>query len=249
MDTDDQQTDDGLGGTKVRGADRVVAAILELVRQGRLRTGERLPTEESLCTRFGVSRTVVREALQQLKARGLVRARRGSGTYVEAAQVEQIGESLSLFTDRADSLQDWTDLLEMRALIETESARRLAAQPSAEALAEAREALRAMKNAKGNLKAFAAADIAFHVAIVAASGNRLFQSVHRSLVPMAHRFAAATYTSTSQLAEGLREHSELLDVIARGGPEKGALRMQKHLQESARHMLAMFSKQAKVSGP
>lgn len=239
---DEQQTSDGIGGTKSRGADRVVAAMMELVRSGQLKPGERLPTEHALCTRFGVSRTVVRESLQQLKARGMVRARRGSGSYVEAAQLDHIGESLALFTDRADTVEDWTDLLELRALIETESARRLAENPLPEALAGARDALVAMKDAKGSLEAFAAADIAFHEAIVSGSGNRLFQSVHRSLLPMTRRFAAATYKSTSQLAKGLQEHTDLLETIVNDGPENAARRMHDHLKKSASHMLTMLSK-------
>jgi len=223
-----------------READRLVEAVIERVRAGQLRPGQRLPSEESLGGEFQVSRTVVREALQQLKARGVVRSRRGSGTYVEAGRLDQLSDSLSLYSDRIDTVADWTELLEMRALIETESARRLAADPTDAALADARAAIRAMRAARNDLAKVAAADVAFHQAVVAASGNRLFVSVHRSFLPMTRRFATATYHSRSQAAAALLEHTELLQAIESGDPDAAARRMQAHLDASARHLLALF---------
>jgi GntR family transcriptional regulator, transcriptional repressor for pyruvate dehydrogenase complex len=63
-------------------ADRVTTVLLEKIKGGEFPAGTRLPTEQVISERFGVSRTVVREAISRLKSDGLVEVRQGSGTVV-----------------------------------------------------------------------------------------------------------------------------------------------------------------------
>src|SRR5678809_924280 len=84
-------------------SDRLAERLGHDIDTGRLRPGDRLPTEQRLADAHGVSRTVVREAVHQLKSRGLVRSRQGSGVYVTAAPS---GEALTLDLALIDSIDD-----------------------------------------------------------------------------------------------------------------------------------------------
>jgi DNA-binding FadR family transcriptional regulator len=195
------------------GSDRVVKILIDRIHKSELKVGQRLPSEEKLCEEFGSSRTVVREALQQLKAMGVVRSRSGSGTYVTEGQLEQLGDSLQLYSARADDYDVWSELLELRSLIETSTE---------------------------DLEAFARADIAFHEGIVRASGNELFVTVHRAVIPIALRFAQATYYSIGQVQENLDGHQRIFDALMHRNEDEAASQMQEHLKLSARNMQKIF---------
>lgn len=218
-------------------ADRLMEGIMTRIRQGELKPGERLPSEDQLGREFDASRTAVREALQQLKAMGLIRVRAGSGATVAEGQLDHLSESLSLYSARTDTVRDWSELLEMRALIETESALRLAREGTPGTLAPVWEAIETMRRSTKNLKAFAEADVAFHAAIVAASGNRLFACVHRPLVPMTRRFAFATYRSLGQIQASLAEHEAIFEALLAHDAKAAARLMKRHLEGSANRWL------------
>ncbi len=214
-------------------ADRLVAGIIDRVRQGELIPGERLPSEEQLGREFEASRTAVREALQQLKAMGVVRVRVGSGATIAEGQLGHLCRSLSLYSARVDTVEDWSELLEMRILIETESALRLARKGTPGTLAPVWEALETMRRSTADLMAFAEADVSFHAAIVSASGNRLFSAVHQPLVPMTCRFAFATYRLLDQTGASLAEHEAIFEAMLAHDEKAAARLMKDHLEGSA----------------
>lgn len=222
------------------GSDRLVKILIDRIHKSELKVGQRLPSEEKLCEEFGNSRTVVREALQQLKAMGVVRSRSGSGTYVTEGQLEQLGDSLQLYSARADDYAVWSELLELRSLIETESVRRLASQGNPAAMSPVWEALETMRQSTGDLEAFARADIAFHEGIVKASGNELFVTVHRSVIPIALRLAQATYYSIGQVQENLDGHQRIFDALMHRNEDEAATQMQEHLKLTAKNMQKIF---------
>ncbi|MFS2054997.1 GntR family transcriptional regulator, partial [Variovorax sp. CT11-76] len=102
----------------VRLADQVADALAAEVRSGRLSEGDRLPTESALAEQFGVSRTVVREAVSRLKSLGLVDSRQGSGVYVRAAGVEPLRFELPHVASREAVIQ----MVELRRALEAEVA-------------------------------------------------------------------------------------------------------------------------------
>jgi len=225
---------------RITGSDRVVKILIDRIHNSELKVGQRLPSEEKLCEEFGSSRTVVREALQQLKAMGVVRSRSGSGTYVTEGQLETLGDSLQLYSARADDYAVWSELLELRSLIESESVRRLATLGNPAALSPVWEALETMRQSIEDLEAFSRADVAFHEAIVKASGNELFVTVHRAVIPIALRFAQATYYSIGQVQENLDDHQRIFDALMHRNEEEAASQMQDHLQRSAKNIEKIF---------
>src|SRR5438128_2108978 len=159
----------------------------------------RLPTESELCRSFGVSRTVVREALQHLTARGLVRSVAGSGSYVASSSVADLERCLSLLSrNRADG-KAFLELLDLRLLVETELAARVAKAPPPACLAAMRAAVAQMKASLNDPEAFASSDTSFHRSILDGAGHALFGAILKPLTPLAHRYGVSTYDSKSTL--------------------------------------------------
>jgi GntR family transcriptional repressor for pyruvate dehydrogenase complex len=104
-------------------ADQVAATLETEIRSGRLAEGEKLPTEQSLVQQFGVSRTVVREAISRLRSLGLVDARQGSGMFVIKPDVEP----LKFDPQTTASIEAVLQIVEVRRALEAEVAE-LAAQ-------------------------------------------------------------------------------------------------------------------------
>ena len=97
-------------------SDRVVTEIERLILSGELREGEKLPTEAELCQAFGVSRSVVRDAVRTLSARGLVHVQQGQGTVIDPPGESTVANALILYLLRSDLTIH--DVLAARAAIE-----------------------------------------------------------------------------------------------------------------------------------
>lgn len=98
-------------------SDRVVAEIEHLILSGELREGEKLPTEAELCRAFGVSRSVIRDAVRTLSAHGLVHVQQGQGTVIDPPDESTAANALMLYLLRSDLTIH--DVLAARAAIET----------------------------------------------------------------------------------------------------------------------------------
>src|SRR5215212_10173666 len=97
-------------------SDKVAEMMLETILSNRLNVGDRLPSERELGEQFGVSRTVVREAVRALVAKGVIEVRSGSGLRVAAVDADSVRESMSLFL-RGGAI-DFDKVNEVRSLLE-----------------------------------------------------------------------------------------------------------------------------------
>lgn len=222
--------------------------IEEAILKKRLEPAARLPTEGELCRSFGVSRTVVREALQQLAARGLVNSVAGSGSYVAYSNLSDLERCLAQLSKLHPDQKVFLELLDLRLLIETDLAGRLAAAPAPESLRQLRSALAAMKANVHDCEAFASADTAFHRAIVDGVGNNLFAAIWKPLAPLAHRYGLETYDAKYGGNAVLREHRAILRNIAEGNVDGAREAMQEHLTSSRRHFLELARQQIAGEG-
>ena len=112
--------------------ERVVDRIIALIQDGTWAAGDRLPPERDLAEAFGVSRTVVREAVKTLEARGVLETLAGSGVYVRPPDSAMVSRSLRMYLQLLD--QDDLDLrlAEIRCVLEVEIAALAAARATAE---------------------------------------------------------------------------------------------------------------------
>lgn len=213
----------------------LVAALGEQIRAQHYGRGERLPTEAALMETFGVSRTVVREALSKLQAAGLVETRHGIGTFVvddgQSAPFRVAPEQLA-------TLQDVIAVLELRMAVETEAAA-LAAQRRGEAdVKSMRAALDAFSEAVDQGRDAVAADHEFHAGIARATQNTRFVDLMGALgqgaIPRA-RLSGSVERSAEQVAYLRRinlEHESILHAIVAGDAEAARAAMRTHLSNS-----------------
>jgi DNA-binding FadR family transcriptional regulator len=159
-------------------ADSVAAALVQDIRAGRFAVDTRLPTEIALTRRFGVSRTVIREAISRLRSDGLVDTRQGSGTMVLGANA---ATPFRIDLDVRGSARDALYVLELRRSVECEMAPLAAERRTLAQAARIWRALAAIDDAWRDDGNGVREDIGFHMAIAQASGNPLFPSMLRFL--------------------------------------------------------------------
>jgi GntR family transcriptional regulator, transcriptional repressor for pyruvate dehydrogenase complex len=138
----------------------LVEALGDRIREGKLAPTDKLPTEAEIMDEFGVSRTVVREAISKLQASGLVETRHGIGTFVVG-----LGDAAPFHIDREQlsTLRDVIALLELRIGLETEAAGLASQRRTAENLAAMRSALDAFAQAVEANNDAVGPDFQFHL--------------------------------------------------------------------------------------
>jgi len=215
----------------------LIRSLEKRIHRGLLTPGDALPPEKMLEKQFGVSRTVVREALQSLKGRGLVEGRRGSGTYVSVPDVSLLRDSLASYASLQSEGVRFVELMDLRLLIETESARRVA--EGRHPLGEIRKTLTLMERNIDDPTSFADADISFHLAVIKASGHDLFHEVAQGLLnARALSFARSTHViNPMRVAITLREHLRIFSSLNERDPRGAVKAMQSHLQRSRKNLL------------
>ncbi|EJN07042.1 FadR/GntR family transcriptional regulator [Herbaspirillum sp. YR522] len=213
----------------------VVAALSEMIANGGLQPGDKLPTESEIMQAQGVSRTVVREAISRLQAGGLVETRHGIGTFV----LEQKKSSnINIDPATITTMRDLLALLELRISLETETAGLAAARRSEEQLADIRRALEAFRENQLSGGDTVGPDFRFHFAIANATGNRYFIEIISHLgmgvIPRKRINTAelAHDPQSSYLDRVQREHEDIYDAIARGDTEAARAAMRNHLTNS-----------------
>ena len=226
----------------------LVEVLGEQIRQGRLRPGDKLPTEATLMAEHGVSRTVVREALSRLQASGLVSTRHGVGTFVdELRPVAGEAAGFRIAPDQMATLRDVVAVLELRIGLETEAAG-LAAQRRSDAdVAALRQALDAMAAALDAGDDAVAADYQFHLGICRATGNphfaQLMEALGSAVIPRGRlrrpagaEASAAGGADAAERRAYLRrvqfEHESIFDAIATQDPDAARAAMRTHLGNS-----------------
>jgi GntR family transcriptional regulator, transcriptional repressor for pyruvate dehydrogenase complex len=153
-------------------SDKVADKMLETILSRRLEVGDRLPSERELGEQFGVSRTVVREAVRALVAKGVIEVRSGSGLRVAAVDASAVSESIGLFL-RGESM-DFEKVHEVRALLEVHIAGIAAERATDDDLRQLREVHERMQRDDGDVDAAALDDLEFHRRIARATQNDLY---------------------------------------------------------------------------
>ncbi|MEV0198316.1 FadR/GntR family transcriptional regulator [Nonomuraea sp. NPDC050691] len=152
--------------------DKAIEQIRELIRTGALPPGSKLPPEPDLAAQLGLSRNLAREAVKALAVARVLEIRRGDGTYVTSLQpsllFEGLGGAVELLQGDSAALQD---LMEVRRLLEPVATALAAIRISDEQLAEVKQHLDAMREARDDVERLNAHDAAFHRAVVSATGN------------------------------------------------------------------------------
>ena len=207
-------------------SDKVAEMMLESILSNRLNVGDLLPSERELGDQFGVSRTVVREAVRELVAKGVIEVRSGSGLRVAAVNATAVSESMSLYL-RGGTL-DFDKVQEVRAVLEVHLAGLAAERASEDDVASLREIHARMQDEASDFDAAARDDLEFHRLIARATQNELFllllDSIGSSLIDIRRsNFVSGSIPMT------LHQHEAILERIAAHDPGGARAAMNTHL--------------------
>ena len=207
----------------------LILRFQQLLSDGVLAPGTKLPSERELAANFGVARSSLRQALKVLEIMGVITQKVGDGSYLnnDASSVLAVPmEFLFLLDDT--SLQELT---EMRLMMEPALAAKAAERANTQHIALLRQSIADLEQSKHDRVKLVAADILFHRAIFQASGNRLagrlFHTIHRAMLNM--------IMVTSQLVDlehTLHFHQPILNAIEQRNPELAARLMTDHLNDA-----------------
>ncbi len=191
--------------------------LLARIRAGSIAPGDRLPTEHGLMDRYGVGRGAVREAIQSLVAMGVLDVRPGRGAVVVGLGTEEAldTETISALLDRSAI----EDLYDFRELLEVEAAGRAAKRAKASAVVEIAEALERLKLARRTGTPSYQADLDFHRAVVAASGNVIFLRVLDAVADLLSTVRSQTEHVPGAVERAMGEHEAIFRAIEEHDPE------------------------------
>ncbi len=207
--------------------------LSENIRNCSLHPGEKLPTETEIIQKYGVSRTVVREAISCLQAAGLIETRRGIGSFVRSAS----GIELGIKPESIITVRDVLAMLELRISLETEAAGLAAARRTENHLEGMRKALQAFEQQIGKSGDGVSPDFQFHLQIAYATGNRYFVEVMSHLgTATLPRTRVFTIQGEEERVNYLKtvnmQHSDIYAAIERKDPEAARAAMRAHLSRS-----------------
>lgn len=219
-------------GTRL--SEQLADALVVSIREGQLKPGQRLPTEAALVERFGVSRTVVREALSRLKTLGLLESRQGSGAFIRQPDRRE-AERLVLTPD--GSVAAVLQMVEVRRALEAEAAALAAARRTARSVKQIKAAMHAIDKAVAAGGDGVAEDVAFHAAIAQAAGNPYLLATLAYLNQFlldATRVTRANEATREDLAEQVRhEHAAVVAAIEAGDVAAARLAGAAHMVNAA----------------
>jgi GntR family transcriptional regulator, transcriptional repressor for pyruvate dehydrogenase complex len=215
-------------------SEQVAADITQAIVDGKLQPGERMLSERDLGEQFGVSRTVIREAVRSLVAGGLVEAQSGRGLRVAEVGSGAVNRAMSMFLRRSDSI-NYPRVHEVRSALEID----MAGYAAERATEDDNDTLKALCDELGavdpdDVERAAAVDVAFHRAVADATQNELFPVLLEAIAPVLLDVRLGALGSMDVRTESLDAHREIQQRIAAGDDDGARKAMRRHLDSSAK---------------
>lgn len=213
-------------------ADRVYAALQARVVNGDYAPQQKLPPEKELSVEFGVSRPVLRAALERLRTEGLISSRQGAGNFIRGKATPP-----PLGFQKVETIADIQRCYEFRLAVEVDAAGFAAQRRNEAALEEMASALRLLAAATGSRVHREDADFAFHHAITKASNNQYFVATLQALrehinVGMKLHGESLMSDGAKALESVLGEHTAIHEAIRDGDADAARNRMRQHILHS-----------------
>lgn len=215
---------------------QVASKILAEVMAGRLKPGQRLPTEPELSDVLGVSRTVVREAVVRLKADGVLRSKQGSGVFV----CDSMSDA-ALRIDRVSLLDRdmFKSFYELRTILESNAAGLAAERRDKKSLAAIAAVLNDLGRLSGNDVASVDGDLAFHYAIAQATGNPMVATFVRFIsLQVRESIIETRMRGDPERSKSLTnaEHLAIFEAISAGDAAAARAAMSIHINHGAERL-------------
>ncbi len=210
----------------------VLEQLLASIRGGKLKPGERLPTEANLSAMLGVGRSSIREALRVLAFMGLIDSKPGRGTVITLQPESPIPPGQEAVALQRSAMRD---LYEVRRILEGGTAGLAAARATTGDVATLLRAARAVERRVAQGRSYFQANVAFHLAIARASHNHVLTESLRRLLSQIRGFRQRVTDPIPDLpARDVAEHRAILAAIQAGDPRRAQILMTRHIDTTIR---------------
>src|SRR4030095_3454479 len=208
--------------------EEIVRQVKQLIAEGRLKTGDRLPPERELAEKFVVSRTSVREALRALESLGLIEIRPGEGTFVRQVSVDALVGPLALMM--ASQREAIGELFEARRVLEPAIAALAASRATPDEVQEMERILESQaRGGRGGGATGLAEDAAFHTAIGAAARNHAITRIVHAIMDLLTQSREESLNTPGRPTRSHQDHRRILQAIAKRNPSAARQAMLDHL--------------------
>ena len=229
---------------------QVVSRVLELVRTGNLRPGERLPPERELIEIFRISRPSLREALRALSVLGVIESRHGGGAYVTNLEARTLLAPLDFFLSLSQSNLD--DAFESRRLVEIEIVRKAAINAGPEDIDDLEDMIAAHVAISKDPIGFRILDSRFHERLCVMAGNVVLQRIAYGLYNLGLEIRRRATSEPGTIAQSTRDHTLIVNAISARDPKRAAKMMEihlNHIEESTRRISTNRAARLLTAGP
>ena len=211
--------------------EKVIEQIKDMIYNGELRRGDKLPSERALKKQLGVSRASIREAFSALEMIGLIESRPGKGTFIKEQADKNLLEPLSLVLLLEDDVA--SELLEVRKVVETDCVRLAAKRIDEEELEFLRSVLDKMKGKTGFEEESIELDRDFHYSVARAAQNKVLYYLMTSIMDALDFHIKYTRTKLVSKEETMNEftvqHEKIFKAIEDGDSKRAINEMNNHL--------------------
>lgn len=211
--------------------EHVIEQIQDMIMEGALEKGDKLPSERGLSEQLGISRTSIREALRALEIIGLVESRQGEGNFIKGDIESSMLEPLSVMFVLSGGKP--LDILELRKIIEVESARLAAQRIDGDEKEELKEIMDGLRNAKSEIES-SEFDKKFHYMIAKCTGNYLLLNFLNVISSLMRDFIKSARWEILQANKEqgflVNQHQAVCDAVVANDPPKAAVAMKEHIE-------------------
>lgn len=219
---------------KTRLYEEIVDQLITLMKAGKLKPGDKLPSERQLSDELQVSRTAIREALRSMESMGYINSRVGGGTYVKSVTLDNVIDPLSVMLSQDEKLI--SELVEVRVLLEGEVASLAAKNATPSQISEARAALDNMSHDISIGGIGLAGDNAFHNTLAKIADNSALSLILNMCSELLSKSREATLTIPGQPENSLKDHYEILAAVESGSSAQASKLMRQHLRKARRNL-------------
>ena len=238
------KSNNDLGGFQANNLDdgllshQVADHVRTFIRNGELKTGDRLPSERELSEEFGVSRTIVREAINLLKASGIIRSKPGVGSFVTAPSVNILEVPLS-YLIQTDA-QKIKELQQAREVFEPAIVTLAAQAALPEDLVAIQASIDEMRENLNDRLRYMQSDQSFHLALVQASHNIIFTLCMNSIIDLLKEGMWLAVHTPGAIERSLDYHEKILAAIQAKDSQLARHTMQDHLHQATMDIMAII---------
>lgn len=221
---------------RMSAADEAFKTLHDMITSGRLKQGDKLPSQDRLAEQFGVSRNTIREAINRLTVLGLLSARQGVGTLINISSptgyIASISDHLLLQPSTV------REFMEARVVIETATVRLAVMRADEAALAELEENVRRQKEAirTGDVEEFIKSDVEFHFSLAGASGNKVLVQFLGAVTDLMRRFVREVSLLPRATRNAHSFHRDILKFIRARDTDSAERKLIEHLTDVVKNI-------------